>query len=103
MSKTTQRMSGPAKTPGTARIGIHRDSYALFTPNAGKTRPRRTKVTVTVDKAAVAAAFAGKRDTNAVRTATVVTVGQAHRPPAGYVDPQFYSPVILPQSHTITR
>lgn len=100
--KTVQRMAGPAKKPGTARMGIHRDSYALFTPNAGRT-PRRGKVTVTVDKAAVAAAFATKRDTNAARTATVVTVGQAHRPPAGYVDAQAYSPVILPQSHTITR
>lgn len=69
------------KTAGTARMGIHRDSYALFTPNAGRT-PRRGKVTVTVDPARVAAAFADKRDAN----------GATH-----------YHPVILPQSHTITR
>lgn len=80
--KTVQRMQGPAKTPGTARMGIHKDSYALFTPNAGRKVPRRNKVTVTVDKAAVAAAFATRRDSNA---------------------PHGYNPVILPQSHTITR
>lgn len=86
---------------GSVKIGSHKDAYSLYTREGRK--PRNSRVTVTVDKAAVAAAFAGKRDTNAVRTATVVTVGNAHRPPAGFLDPQAYGPVILPQSHTITR
>lgn len=80
MKRTTSYMS-KSRTAGTARMGIHRDSYALFTTHAGRT-PRRSKVTVTVDPARVAAAFALRGDANAAHT---------------------YNPVILPNSRTIQR
>lgn len=65
---------------GSVKIGSHKDAYSLYTREGRK--PRSGKVTVTVDLERVATAFATRIDRN-------------HNLP--------YQPVILPNSHTITR
>lgn len=101
--KTVQRMAGPKRAAGTCKMGIHKNAYALYSGPGRK--PRNGKVTVTVDKVAVANAFGTSRDTNAARTASLVTArpDQAFRPAPAYLEPQQYGPVILPSSHSITR
>ncbi len=100
--KTVQNMAGPKRSAGTCKMGIHKNAYSLYSgPASGR---RKGKVTVTVNPEAVALAFASSRDTNASRTATVVTTRPDQiRPTNTYRDPQAYSLVILPNSKSIQR
>src|SRR5688500_6379698 len=89
------------RAAGTSKMGVHKNAYSLYS-GPGRA-PRRGRVTVSVDPERVARAFGANRDAHAARTATVSATGVTFRPPAGYVDPQPYSPVILPYSKSITR
>lgn len=85
---------------GIAAMGKHKNAYALYT--GPTTRRRRNPVKVTVDPAAVAAAFARKDDPNAYRVVEPTTGTVSANPYQG-LDAQHYSPVILPYSRSITR
>lgn len=85
----------------TAKMGVHKNAYSLY--SGPTTRRKRQPVTVTVDHAAVAAAFGRKDDPNAYRVVESDLPGTVAANALQSLDAQHYQPVILPYSRSITR